>query len=85
MMLRDQFTPEDSHGFVQAFENRILRCLKKRKSPMSQKNIREIISPQKNPGGFDAFNRAFQSLLRSGEVAVVGKNQKDNPLYALNR
>jgi hypothetical protein len=80
---RDKFTPEDAHGWVQAFENRILRFLKVRKTGASLKTLRDSISPHKCAGGHGSFNQALSNLLKSGAVIVCGRTQKDADLFCL--
>ncbi len=80
--LRERLMPPDSTSPTQTFEHSIKRYFDKR--PQTTKDCaRNWIKPDRRPGGFGAFNRAFNSLVQSGELKIVGKNRKENPLYKL--
>ena len=85
MVLRDKFKPVDAYGWVQVFENRILKTMKKkRKKLLTFNDIRNNVSPQKSKGGFEAFLRAFKSLEKNDVIVPAGKNQKDSVIWALD-
>jgi len=75
--------PEDASGYVQAFENRILRAVEKH-GRLTERQMRRFILPQRYPGGHVAFQQACRSLVVTGALVKVGAGRTGKPIYSLD-
>jgi hypothetical protein len=69
--------PEDSYGWVQANEQRILAAFKKHGSHgLTQNDIRRYVTPHKHPGGIGPFLQAWANLIKADYVRKVEDGRK---------
>lgn len=79
--LRERFNPKDSYSWVQAFEQEIVRILKKRGSPTSSRDLITASNAYHKPGGIEVFLRAMRSLTQSEIIRISATNRSKKPLY----
>ncbi len=80
---RDKFFPADSAGNLQAFENRI-RGFFKLNPEATERQVRNSIKPERHPGGFDCFTRAFAVLMRAEVLKPVALTRKKKAIFAMD-
>jgi Protein of unknown function (DUF3987) len=80
--LRERLFPKDASSDVQAFENRIIKYLTAHKAA-SMALISNRVKTEECRGGFSAFNRAWEALLRAGKILAVGVSRKGHKMFAL--
>ena len=80
LKLRLAFWPPDAQDQVTVMTQTLLRRLQK--GSASDRDLRTAANVQRE-GNHELFARAKSALLRSGELIVVGKNRKGQPVYAL--
>jgi hypothetical protein len=78
--LKARLMPLDSDGNVQAFENRILAFYDRVKEA-SERDLRNNLKPERHAGGFTAFQKAKDSLIRAGALVSGRKNRSGRPIY----
>lgn len=83
MAAHERLMPPDAWSRVQLFENRIIAYFERHPST-THRDARNNIKPDKSPGGFEAFNKAFNSLIKAGRLKEVDKNRVGTPLYKLD-
>jgi len=80
--IKSRLMPADASTDVQGFEQRILGFLVRHKQA-SGNQIRRGIQPDRYPGGFSAYERATQALVRSGALESAGKSRKGRHIWKL--
>jgi hypothetical protein len=80
--LRERLFPKDASTDVQAFENRIIKYLTNH-SAASMLLVSNRIKTEDCRGGYTAFNRAWEALLRARKVVPVGTSRKGQTMFAL--
>lgn len=81
---RERFNPADSHSWIQAFENEILKVGNRHKDKsMSQNEFRRLIRPDRKPGGFGSFLQAWRNMISVGVLTPDGTNRKNEAKYRL--
>lgn len=78
---REKFNPADSHSWIQAFENEILRVANRHKQPMTMREFRHLVHPDRKPGGLGPFLQAFKNCVTAGVLTSDGSNRKGSLLY----
>ena len=73
--LRERFNPDDAAGWVQAFENRIIKAYRTH-GPMTDNQLRRIVSPEKSKGGFGPYLQAIKNLRAVGMVVHMGSTER---------
>ena len=75
--VREQFMPVDSFSWTQAFENKII-AIHQRQGAMTRNTCRRLIHPERSPGGFGEFLKAYSSLVHSEMLVIKSKSQRAN-------
>jgi Protein of unknown function (DUF3987) len=78
--LYSHFMPKDSSGHVQAFENRILSAIG-RHGRLTARDLRNLIHPDRHPGGYGAFLQALKNLIGAGAIISRNKTRKGAPIF----
>jgi RepB DNA-primase N-terminal domain/Protein of unknown function (DUF3987) len=73
--VRDRFMPVDSFSWTQAFENKII-TIHERHGAMTRDKCRKLVHPDRSPGGFGEFLKAYGNLVHAGVLTVKGKTQR---------
>jgi hypothetical protein len=72
---RERYNPADASNFVQAMENRIIDCFKK-KGDMTLRDCMRRVHPHRLPGGVGAFGIASVNLTRNDYLLEVSRDGK---------
>ena len=90
----ERLMPDDASNPVQAFENRIIRFFERQMQKAreegrdwqgaTQREVRNYIKPENSPGGHTPYNRAFESLTRSGKLKQVTANRVGKEIWKLD-
>jgi hypothetical protein len=78
--LRLEFWPPDAQDQVTVMTQTLLRRLQK--GSASDRDLRKVANVHRE-GNHELFARAKSALLRSGDLIVLGKNRKGQPVYTL--
>lgn len=70
--LREKFNPDDASGWVQGFEQRMLKAYRKH-GELTERQLRRLISPEKHKGGFGPYLQATKNLGLAGVVVKTGE------------
>jgi hypothetical protein len=81
--VRDRFNPADAYSWVQAFEKKIEKCHERQAVPMTRDRCRKLVHPDRCPGGYGDFIRAYGNLIQAGRLTVQGKSERA-PKYGLD-
>jgi hypothetical protein len=73
--VRERFMPVDSFSWTQAFENKIITIHEKH-GPMTRDKCRKLVHPDRSPGGFGEFLKAYGNLVHAGVLSPRGKTQR---------
>lgn len=79
--VREKYNPDDSSGWVQAFEHRIEKAYRKY-GDMTDNQLRRMVSPHKCKGGYGPFRQANTNLRFCGVVVMTGRTERA-PKYGL--
>jgi len=74
--VRDRFNPADSYSWVQAFEQKIEKCHERLGVPITRDRCRKLVHPDRYPGGYGDFIRAYNNLVQVGRLTVQGKSER---------
>jgi hypothetical protein len=81
---REKFNPADSHSWIQALENHILKVAQRHKDEsMSQNDFRRLIRPDRKPGGFGSFLQAWRNVIAVGALRADGTTRTGHTRYKL--
>jgi hypothetical protein len=69
LFLREALWPVDSGGDVEKFEKRIVAAIRKF-GPLTKAGVQKFSNADKCSGGYEAWNRAWQSVLRAEKISV---------------
>jgi hypothetical protein len=75
--VREMFMPVDSFSWTQAFENKIIAVHEKH-GPMTRDRCRKLTRPERSPGGFGEFLKAYSNLVHADVLAIKGRTQRAN-------
>lgn len=71
LMLCEELWPVDSGGAVEKFEKRIIVAITKQ-GPLTKAGLQKFSNADKGEGGFEAWNRAFNTLLNADKIILLG-------------
>lgn len=60
---------------TQAFENKIV-AVHEGHGAMTRDRCRKLVRPERSPGGFGEFLKAYSNLVHAGVLSVKGKTQR---------
>jgi hypothetical protein len=75
--VRDRFNPADASSWVHAFENKIVACHERVGVPITRNHCRRLLHPERHPGGFGDFIRAYSNVIQAGRLVPRGKTERD--------
>ena len=75
--VRDRFNPADASSWVHAFENKIVACHERVGVPITRNHCRRLLHPERHPGGFGDFIRAYGNVIQAGRLVPRGKTERD--------
>jgi hypothetical protein len=65
---REKFNPNDSYSYTQAFEDAIRRVGHQHNVPMTMNEYRQLVHPDRKPGGIGPFLQAWKNLITVEEL-----------------
>lgn len=78
---RERFNPADSSSWTQAFENLILTTARRFNKPLTERDFRRIIHPERKPGGLGPFIQAMKNCVTTESLKKIGETRKKQGLY----
>ena len=81
--VHEKLMPLDAHGWVQAFENRII-AYHRRHRQSTERDLRRALSPEKYPGGYGSFSQALRNLVTCQKLVSVGSTAKGKAIWELD-
>ena len=75
LLLREGVYPVDSGNDTEKFEKRIVAAIRKQ-GPLTKAGVQKFSNADKSSGGYEAWNRAWTSLLKADKV-VVSKHKSN--------
>ncbi len=72
---KNRFCSGDTSSNVQAFENRIIKFLEKHGS-QTQAIVINKVRPERHPGGYSDFNRAWSALVQAGKIQPTARESR---------
>lgn len=81
--VRERFNPADAVSWTQHFEKKIEAVHERAAVPITRNQCRRLLHPDRYPGGYGEFVRAYSNLIQAGRLVAMGKSERDVK-YALD-